>query len=81
MVGRAKETVALIVILFACSLPDGGDYKTAGTGNQAQAALEECRQDRYKPCGWVRACPSMERDNPLGVLELCVLWPDRIGPY
>lgn len=78
---RTLCPVFLGALLFGCALPEGGDYKTAGVGNQAHALIESCRQDRYQPCGWVRACPSVERDNELGVLEVCVVWPDRIGPY
>lgn len=79
--GLACTTVSIALAIVACSLPDGGDYKTAGVGNQAQAALQKCKEDRHEPCGWVRACPNVPRENEIGALEQCVLWPDRIGPY
>lgn len=70
---------ALTVVAFGCSL--NHDYRDPLVGGQGVAAVEQCKQDRYQPCGWVYAFPNVERDNPLGVLELCILWPDRIGPY
>jgi hypothetical protein len=70
---------ALLIALVACVEP--GDYASAGKGNQATAALEDCRANRYLPCGWVHACPSVARDNEIGALEQCVLWNDRIAPY
>lgn len=71
--------VVLLLALAACSLTPG-DYRDPLVGGQAAAAVEQCKADRYQPCGWVRAYVDVERDNPLGVLELCVPWPDRIGP-
>ncbi len=72
----------IILALVACDLGSvASDYKEPAVGSQAYAAYEQCKKDRTQPCGWVYAFPAVEKDNPLGVLELCIVWPDRIGPY